>query len=328
MTYPDPISSPPPAQGVRRLWDDIPLSTRIAIEAWWGSPVVSAISQPSGFSPGVAARLRTANGRRVFVKAVGSTPNPISPTMHRREIQIAAQLPANVPTPRLLWSLDDTETGWVVLIFEEIEGRHPLEPWEAPELRRVMDALSDMSDILTPSPLSIDLAGDARDEFRDHLSGWRRLHDDPPEIRDKLDDWSRRHLDTLTRLEANAPEAVVGNTLLHFDIRADNLLLSEDRVWLVDWPLACVGAAWVDIVFFAPSVAMQGGLPPNYLIKMHPAFKTADPDAVTAAIAAIAGFFTRQALHPPPPGLPTLRAFQDAQGKIARGWLVGRTGLS
>jgi len=36
--------------------------------------------------------------------------------------------------------------------------------------------------------------------------------------------------------------------------------------------------------------------------------------------------FTRQALLPPPPGLPTVRAFQAAQGQVARAWLAARTG--
>jgi len=43
-------------------------------------------------------------------------------------------------------------------------------------------------------------------------------------------------------------------------------------------------------------------------------------------VAAIAGYFTRQSLQPPPPGLPTVRAFQAAQGVVARDWLALRTG--
>ena len=35
-----------------------------------------------------------------------------------------------------------------------------------------------------------------------------------------------------------------------------------------------------------------------------------------------------EAVQPSPPGLPTLRAFQDAQGSVAREWIAQRTGLS
>ena len=54
----------------------------------------------------------------------------------------------------------------------------------------------------------------------------------------------------------------------------------------------------------------------------------AESDAVTAAVVAIAGYFTYQAVQPPPPGLPTVRAVQDAQGVVAREWAARRTGLS
>jgi hypothetical protein len=89
-----------------------------------------------------------------------------------------------------------------------------------------------------------------------------------------------------------------------------------------------VGAAWVDVVFFAPSVTMQGGPPPEEVIVRHPAIRRADPTSVTAAIVATAGFFTHRSVQPPPPGLPTVRAFQAAQGVVARNWVALRSGLA
>jgi hypothetical protein len=71
---------------------------------------------------------------------------------------------------------------------------------------------------------------------------------------------------------------------------------------------------------------MQGGPPPNEVMARSPAARTADAEAITAAIATVAGYFTRQALQPPPPGLPTVRAFQAGQGIVAREWLAARTG--
>jgi aminoglycoside phosphotransferase (APT) family kinase protein len=152
---------------------------------------------------------------------------------------------------------------------------------------------------------------------------WRRLRKDRPA---RLDAWSTRHLDRLADLEAEAPSAVAGDALLHLDVRADNLLLTPERVLVVDWPHARVGAPWVDLVFFAPSVAMQGGPPPEELLARHPYARRAGTEALTAVVAAMAGFFTREGLQPAPPGLPTLRAFQAAQGDVARSWLARRTG--
>ena len=52
-----------------------------------------------------------------------------------------------------------------------------------------------------------------------------------------------------------------------------------------------------------------------------------DPDVITVLLTAVAGFFVAHSLRPGPPGLPTLRPFQAAQGDVALAWLRRRTGL-
>ncbi len=320
-------AAPPPATGVRRAWHALPARVRAAIEAHLGSPVVEATTQPGGFSPGVAARLRTADGQRVFAKAVGPELNPHSPGMHRREIAIAAALPHSAPVSRLLWSYDEGQGegagGWVALLFADIDGWQPAQPWQPAELDRVCAALVALSETLTPSPLPVGLVHRADEARFFRAAWWARLRDCPT---DALDPWSARHLDALIALEAGAVAAVRGETLLHHDLRADNLLLTADRVIVVDWPHAEIGAAWIDLTFFAPSVAMQGGPDPEILLARHPAALAAAPAAIDAVIATLAGYFTWSALQPSPPGLPTLRPFQAAQGAVSRRWLADRTG--
>jgi aminoglycoside phosphotransferase (APT) family kinase protein len=311
---------PPPATGVRLPWSAIPPRVVAALEGWLGAPVTGATLQAGGFSPGVAARVIAANDRRVFVKAVGPEPNPDSPGIHRQEARMIAALPDGLPVPRLLWTYDEGEDGWVVLALDDVAGHTPQVPWSRQELDRVIETLVALSASLTPSPIA---AVTASDRFATRICGWRQLQEESPNW---LDAWSSRHLAALASIEAAASAAVQGDTLLHFDLRADNLLITPQRVFVVDWPHACVGAAWVDLVAFAPSVAMQGGPDPEELLMRHPATKHADREAITAALCAIAGYFTRSAQAPPPPGIPTLRAFQAAQGVEARRWLARRTG--
>jgi hypothetical protein len=71
---------------------------------------------------------------------------------------------------------------------------------------------------------------------------------------------------------------------------------------------------------------MQGGPNPERVLAAWPGGTDADPGDVDAALASVAGFFTHRALLPPPLGLPTLRAFQAAQGQVAREWVAQRTG--
>ena len=49
--------------GVRVHWEEVPGSVRAALEARVGAPIVEAITQPQGFSPGLATRLRLDDGR-------------------------------------------------------------------------------------------------------------------------------------------------------------------------------------------------------------------------------------------------------------------------
>ncbi|GAA0374710.1 hypothetical protein GCM10009530_26540 [Microbispora corallina] len=309
----------PPAAGVRLAWAALPAGTREEVERHLGDRVAEAVSQPGGFSPGVAARLRLAGGGRAFVKAVSAAQNPDSPAMHRSEARIAAALPPGVPAPRLLTSFD--RDGWVVLLFEDVEGRTPAMPWDPAELRRVLDALTELTGALTPAPVPVTAAAD---RFREEFQGWRRLAADPDE---GLGPWALRHLDRLAELEAGWPVALKGDTLAHADLRADNILLAQDgRVLFVDWPWACPAPPWFDLLGMLPSVAMQGGPPPAEVFGPHPVARGADPDAVTAVLAGLTGFFLEFGRRPPPPGLPTLRAFQRAQGAAALAWLRERTG--
>ena len=139
-----------------------------------------------------------------------------------------------------------------------------------------------------------------------------------------LDPWSRDHLAELIALEAGWRDAIVGDTLLQFDTRADNMLLGDDHVWLVDWPHAVVGAPWVDLMGFLPSAVLDGAPDPEAIWLAHPLGAAADADRADAVLAAFTGYFLRQSTRPPPPGIPTVRAFQRAQGDIALAWLGRR----
>ena len=312
-------ANPPPAQGVRLPFHELPGRVRGWVDETLGSGVVSAVTQRGGFSPGVAARLECADGSRAFVKAVSVDANPHSPDMHRREARITAALPAAAPAPRLLASYDDQ--GWVALLLADIDGRHPHLPWQDDELRRVVNAIDELFDDLTPCPLPD--APRVDETWRDEFSGWRDTAAEG--ARPGLDDWCVRHLDRLAELESRWVEAASGETLLHLDLRADNMLVSEDRVWLVDWPWAARGAPAFDLAAFAPSVAMQGGPEPPELLAMSRYGRRIDPEALIVLVATITGYFLTRALRPPDPGLPTVRAFQAAQGAVALRWLQALT---
>ncbi|MCW3814170.1 phosphotransferase [Micromonospora sp. DR5-3] len=303
----------------RRIhWTDLPDRVRAAVEEILGDRVVEAVSQSGGFSPGTADRVRTAGGRRAFVKAVSPAQNDRSPGLYRAEGLIAAALPPATPAPRLLGSYDDGD--WVALVFTDVAGRHPVTPWDAAELRAVLSTLAAMAAALTPA--SVPAAPTAAEQLAPDFAGWRRISADPPA---DLDPWARARLPELCAAADRGLAALTGETLCHLDIRADNLLIGADgTVNVVDWPWACRGPAWLDSLMILINVQVYGGHDPEALLRDLPLTTGVDPADLTGVLAGFTGFFLDGARLPPPPGIPTVRAFQRAQGDALLRWLARR----
>lgn len=309
------------AGGVRIEWAQVPEDVRRAVEIGLGSRVVVARTQPGGFSPGVAARCVLADGRPVFVKAVSPDQSRQSARMHRREVETAALLPTGVPAPRLLHVHDDGH--WVVLVFEDVDGRQPDEPWTSGDLDIVMPAIAALGRSATPTQTQ--RLASVGDKHRSIFDGWRRLARGDGDLT-VLPSWVGSRVDTLAEVEAEWDRAATGDALLHADLRADNILIRPDRsVVFVDWPSACRGAAFVDPLFMLPSIGLGGGPRPEAVIERFGLLDGVDEGTFVAVFAAVCGYFCRASQDAAPPGLSALRAFQRAQADVGLDWL--RTAL-
>lgn len=302
----------------RLRWHDLPEQIRAAAERALGSSVARDVPQSGGFSPGLASRLTLHDGQRVFAKAVGSERNARSPELHRREIAIMQALPHTLPTPTLQWEYDDGD--WVVLVLDDVDGTMPDEPWRPDQLRQAMTALEQLAERLNPSPIeTLSIQDDLKDNFR----SWSALAE-TPEMAGRLDPWAQRNLEWLADLESGWAQAAEGESLLHTDLRADNMLITPDGVIIVDWPYAVRGAAWVDAVMFLPSVAAQTLVDLDQIWSEFAPARGADGDAVNAVLAAVAGDFLYQSLLPAPENIPSLREHQHSRGQAALTWLRSR----
>lgn len=301
----------------RPPYESLPRPVQEWLAGVLGSPIVRASSESGGYSPGVAARVRCADGTRAFVKAVSAEVNPQAPGMHRTEARVTAGLPPGLGSPRLLASYDDGT--WVALALEEVDGRPPALPWRPEELVaavRVLDRLA-----VVPAPPGLPSAEELLGE---EFSGWRRLAADPPA---DLAPWQRAHLAELAELESGWGAAGAGDRLLHLDVRSDNMLVRPDgEVVLVDWPWAAAGNPVLDVVGFVPSAVLDGAGDPDAVLLSTAAGRAADPAAVTALVAAFGGLMEDACRRPPPPGIHTVREFQRRQAEVAGRWLLSRTG--
>lgn len=308
-----------PKWSPRISWGDLPRYVQVGVEQILGEPVVNATGQQGGFSPGTADRVTTVSGRKAFVKAVNTQLNSHSPGLHRKEAVITEALPTPMPTPSLIGVFDDGD--WVGLVLSDVEGRHPYIPWQPKELSLVLDALHALSQ--TPIPPTLNHLAALEQELSDDFAGWKRIKSNAPENNDP---WISENLDTLDRLAEAGLQRLSGDSLVHTDVRADNILIThEHSAVLVDWPWACIGTSWFDALTVLINVRVfDPDFDVDSVLESHPVFAAATDDSVDGVLSGLGSYFTDVARQPPPSGLPTVRSFQRQQGQAVIRWLRQR----
>lgn len=309
-----PTTTIPHGRTAQRLeWKFLPPHIRTLVEQHTGSPVVEAESQRSGFTPGFASVLTCADGSRHFVKAASAKAQAPFAAAYREEARKLSALPPATPAPRLRWVHDD---DWVVLGLEHVDARNPSRPWQARDLYRCLDALEVVADLLTPAPADLGLDSFAA-EFADLPGYWERVGELYP---------GQPHLDEAVELAAGFAEVTDGNTVVHTDIRDDNVLICADgRTLFCDWNWPVVGAAWIDSVMAL--VGPRGdGLDVEHVLTARELTADVPAEHVDRLLALLCGYFLKQAAEPVPPTSPWLREAQRWQGEVVWAWLSERRG--
>jgi aminoglycoside phosphotransferase (APT) family kinase protein len=306
------------ATAIRPAWEQLPVLLRDGLDTRLGG-ITGTRTQTGGFTPGLAVRLQLTDGSRLFAKGIPA--RHVLAGKYRDEAATCRQLPAAVPAPRLRW--DGQIAGWIVLIFDDIDGRYPALAPGSPDISRVVAMTAGLAALLTPCPVAA--APSASRELAGLVHGWRELEADPPA---GLDAWTRRHLTRLAGLETGWLAAADGDTLLHGDINASNLLISHDqKVWLIDWAQPVRGAPWIDVADLVPHLILAGHTPAQaeQALAATPAWTATPPTVITSYATAFAGYWTRSSRLPAPPGVPRLRAYQARAAQAALTWTAHRT---
>lgn len=142
-----PPACPTSATALRPSWDELPDPLREGLVTRLG-PIVRAETQTGGFTPGLAVRLRLASGQRVFAKGI-PTDHALA-EKYRAEAITARQLPEAAPAPRLRWGADIAD--WVVLAFDDVNGRHAQLSPGSPDIGPVVATIAGLAEVLTPCP--------------------------------------------------------------------------------------------------------------------------------------------------------------------------------
>jgi aminoglycoside phosphotransferase (APT) family kinase protein len=255
--------------------------------------VTDAVAVPRSIDTDVRYfRGTTGDGRPVFVKAV-LEPSPAATDL-RTEVLVASSLPIEVRSPRLHRFLDSGYS--LAAAFQFVEGRTPEEPWPSADLALALDALAQHSALLTPSPVEgLPTFGD---RMRGRAGTWEGLlngDDLSGLIGDTCPAWVMDRLRDLADAEVRGL-GHEGNTLLHFDLRHDNHVLTTDGITVLDWGRATIGQPWLDLMCLL--LESDTGTPVGPTIWSHPLATHASPDDVAAALAVLASYWTNVASIP------------------------------
>lgn len=314
-------------------WQAIPASVRHETGRVLGAEVTRSMRIYGGYSATPTFRLRLADGRRVFFKAASTETSAFAHHAHTREERIYRELNPFIASwaPAFYGAFESD--GWRVMLLEDL-GPKTAPPWKLNVLRAVARDFgvfhrenqgAEFPDWLQRPPAMLSTADQTwqtvQESDRDHVAKMAgpAAHD------------ARRWLDAALPLLVSVGRTIgeVGQpySLIHRDVRSDNLRWTQDGLRLLDWPHLGVGPAEYDIVEFAQSVETEGGPSAEQVLGWYGDRFPLREDALDAAVASLASFFATYAHRPDIPGLPRLRSFQRAQLRVTLAWAARRLRL-
>lgn len=290
--------------GKRLPYESLPGALKGWVTAVVGDVAV-ARRHRGGMSPGPAVTLRSADGDQFFFKAVGTTLNEQTVELFRREAALLRVLPQTSYRPPLLATYDDGD--WVALLLEHVDGAYP-DMASDRDVAAVLATVLSQSTELTPVPAGADVLALSTSVERWQLR-WESVMVDPQVY---LPPWAVDTAEALAVRVGRVAAQVTPTTLCHFDVRNDNVLVTErgDAV-IFDWGMARAGPAWVDLAMLAVQLPTSAG--GDALLREH--LLASDSRALTDFLIAFAGAQSWNARQPAPSSLPAMPSFcaEDAR---------------
>lgn len=311
----------------RPQFAELPEHVRTEVERLAGAGVGHAHpAVTSGFTGAYAGLLELRDGRRVFAKAA----DPDHPFAHAalpREASVLGRLEGRAGAPKLLGA--GPAGVWNVNVLEAIDGHLPGMPWTAPDAAVAHVACvewaalpADLVAQLTDATVAQDVGGNKAalgclDGLAAGSRGW-------PEGSVRV---SSAQAHELAELGHAAATWLVGDSLVHGDLRPDNMLVTpEGRARFVDWNWVARGPGWCDFVGLLPLMAHQG-LDADAMVAGSPLLTGVEADAVDSFLAIIVGYMVDSCSKPAfPSSLTTVRAHQAQMARTFLAWLAHRRG--
>jgi hypothetical protein len=258
---------------------------------------------PRGYT--AAARYVVRDGTRSAFVKIGTT--PLTVRLLRSEKVVYDRLPGPFMPELIGWQDDESQP---ILIIEDLSHAHWPPPWRPGDVERVLEQIRAMHASRADLERRTLLYGGRE-------AGWPTVADDPAPLL-SLGLVSARWLEEAlpVLIAAEAACELDGDAVTHLDLRSDNICLADGMVKFIDWAEAGIGNADVDLGFWLPSLAFEGGPLPEAILPNAPAIA-----------ALVSGFFAARAGLPVIPDAPFVRRVQREQLSTALPWAQRALGL-
>jgi Phosphotransferase enzyme family len=291
----------------RAAWADTPEPVRTALAEALDATIVGHTDLHGGMSPGPAAGLRLSDGRQAFVKAVSAEVRAHNHAMIRQESGVLDVLPASVPAPRRLATI---ECGpWIAMATTWVAGATG-ESWTDASIAAVAMACRSASG--HPAPDTLPPVAQRIFDF----DGWTRLLD--VGVRD---DWEAAYARPAADAVAGWERWTAGDALVHRDIRLDNTAVDADAgsAVLLDWAYAAAGAPWIDLAQLAADVVATGHALGERAAtdRAYRLLRTLPPEA-SRFVVGLAGMWCIRAATIPDTVMPSISTWRRARSVALR----------
>jgi hypothetical protein len=251
-----------------------------------------------GYTAARRLTVEFSNSLSAFVKVAT---DPATAGWLRDEYRIYKNVQADF-MPQLLGWHDDGVRPLIVL--QDLSAGLWPRTWTREMIAAVLETMDGVRQVAPPVGLP------ELESMRHDFASWHLVAAQPQQFLSLglcSDAWLRNALPIFVQCESEA--VIAGSELLHLDLRSDNICFLDNKVLLVDWNWASVGNGRLDLLFWLPSLACEGGPLPEQVLEGEPNL-----------VALIAGFWAYRAGMPPPHPGSDVRDLQRRQLVIALAW--------
>lgn len=324
----------PDVREPKPTWSSVSPDARRAISAVLGVEITGGEVVFGGFSSSATFTLTLADGSRAFVKGGHGEQSTFINDAVRREALVYRELPQIAAfSPKIFGTAETAD--WFFLVMEDLSDAAKAPPWTPATWSAAIARLAEFHNMRIAPPSWTDDVAKVMAE-----DAWKKVATDASCKADlcalfanSVDAarWFDEALPKLIVADAEFPPRHAGSSILHLDMRSDNILFKKfggEAVFL-DWNWLHTGSGVIDMVYFATSIFEEGGPHPDLSMQRYQAAAKAsfsDRDVAVCA-ANVAGYFALRAHLSPVADAPRLRWAQRLKLFASLDWASRLLGL-